>query len=370
MSKTQIKAEPKGYARLIYIGRSRLHRNRANLIQALHVADGFLRIGLPMRMYLPPAKDCNVPGILKECNVSPNIDLRPTQWLHTRFRLWPFFLRFQSELRAAQSVFTPLPQISGILTRLGVRHVLEIHDASRDLITKGLLDQVIQAHRSGTLSHLLPVSSGAKSLLIASGATPERVTVAPNGVELDSYHSIPAFNPTHLANPTLVYLGTLEAKRGLGIFGAAAAAGLGNVTLIGNRAADYAPPPNATVLPFVPHHEVPAWYAKTDIILLPYPKDIATADSMSPMKLFESLAAGRPIIASNLPVLRELLIHEDNALLVEPDDVDGWLAAIRRIKSDPALAVRLAKNARHLAAEFTWEKRAQVIARACGWLPG
>lgn len=353
---------------LIYVGRSRLHRNRANLIQALHVADGFQRIGLPMRVYLPPAEGCNVRQVLAEYRINTDMDIRPTQWLHTRFRLWPFFLRFRQEMRAATSVFTPLPQISSMLTAFGIHHVLEIHDAQRDLVTKGMLHAILSAHARGILTHLLPVSKAAREFLVASGADPTRVVVAPNGVALEDYAELPDFDPDRLTYPRLTYLGTLEDRRGLEIFGAAAAAGLGQVTLVGNRAPTYVPPAGVEVRPFVPHHEVPGWYGRTDIILLPYPREIATADSMSPMKLFEALAAGRPIIASDLPVLRELLVNEDNALLVEPGDVTAWLAAIRRLQSDPNLAVRLAHNARNLASHFTWEQRAENIARACGWL--
>lgn len=353
---------------LIYVGRSRLHRNRANLVQALHVADGFQRIGLPMRVYLPPAEGCDVRQVLADYGVSTDMDIRPTQWLHTRFQLWPFFLRFRQEMKAAKSVFTPLPQISRMLTAFGIHHVLEIHDAQRDLVTKGMLHDILSAHARGILTHLLPVSKAAREFLVAAGADSTRVVVAPNGVALEEYAALPDFDPAGLTRPRLTYLGTLEDKRGLEIFGAAAESGLGQVTLIGNRAPNYVPPPQTEVLPFVPHHEVPGWYGRTDIILLPYPRDIATADSMSPMKLFEALAAGRPIIASDLPVLRELLVNEDNALLVEPGDISAWLAAIRRLQSDPNLAVRLARNARNLASHFTWEQRAENIARACGWL--
>lgn len=353
---------------LIYVGRSRLHRNRANLIQALHVANSFQRIGLPMEIYLPPVEGAvDIPAKLAEFGVSPDLDLRPTYWLHTAFKLWPFFLVRRRQLQGALGVFTPLPQLSLIMAALGIRHVLEVHDAERDLIGKGMLAGILRAHHQGLITRLLPVSNNAASFLVKAGADPARVTAAPNGVQLDAFDHLPPFDPARLAHPRLVYLGTLEAMRGLEVFGAAAAAGLGAVTLIGNRSKDFQPPPEADILPFVAHHEVPGWYGRSDIILLPYPREIATADSMSPMKLFEALAAGRPIIASDLPVLRELLIHEENALLVDPSDTAAWLAAIRRLQSDPPLAQRLAANARALAAQCTWEKRAEMIARACLW---
>jgi glycosyltransferase involved in cell wall biosynthesis len=73
--------------------------------------------------------------------------------------------------------------------------------------------------------------------------------------------------------------------------------------------------------------------------------------------MFEYLAAGRPILASGLPVLQEVL-NGENAILLEPDDVDGWVAALRRVVEDPALAERLASQARRDAQRFSWRRRA------------
>lgn len=354
---------------LIYVGRSRLHRNRANLIQALHVAKGFKHIGLPMRMYLPPAEGVNLRDRLSDFGVDPDLDIRPTQWLHTRYGLWPFFLRRRRELKAALGVFTPLPKISYMLSAVRISHVLEIHDAERDLIKKGFMDYVAKAHREGLIAHLVPVSRAARELLIKGGADPARVTVAPNAVDVHAYTDVPTFDAKNLAHPRFVYLGAIEAGRGLEVFDAIAATGIGTVNLIGTVSAGFRPHENANVRPFVPHHEVPSWYGQSDITLLPYSKSLATADSMSPMKLFEALAAGRPIIASDLPVLREILEHEKTALFVSPDDIGAWLKAILRLQAEPELALRLAEGARALSTKFSWEQRARNIAAACGWQP-
>ena len=68
-----------------------------------------------------------------------------------------------------------------------------------------------------------------------------------------------------------------------------------------------------------------------------FPRDIT-----SPLKLFEYMAAGRPIVASDLPSIREVLRDGVNALLVPPGDPVAMAAAIARLLGDRALAARLA----------------------------
>lgn len=80
------------------------------------------------------------------------------------------------------------------------------------------------------------------------------------------------------------------------------------------------------------------------------------------MKMFEYMAAGKAIVSSDLPVLREVLTHERNALLVPPDDVDAWATAVKRLIDDPELRRRLGETARaDLLAHYTWEARAKKV---------
>ncbi len=81
----------------------------------------------------------------------------------------------------------------------------------------------------------------------------------------------------------------------------------------------------------------------------------------SPLKLFEYLATGRPIVASDLAALREVLRHEDNALLVEPGSPAALAAAVRRVMGDQTLATGLARRAFDDAMYYGWETRAQRI---------
>lgn len=98
-----------------------------------------------------------------------------------------------------------------------------------------------------------------------------------------------------------------------------------------------------------------------DILVLPNVETRISAGYTSPLKLFEYMAAGRPIVASDLPALREVLQDGVNAILVPPGDPDAMAAAINRLIGRPAEAERLAKRARVDAADYTWTRRAERL---------
>jgi glycosyltransferase involved in cell wall biosynthesis len=108
----------------------------------------------------------------------------------------------------------------------------------------------------------------------------------------------------------------------------------------------------------IPPADVAARLREADVVTLPNPASAISTGFTSPLKLFEYMASGRPIVASDLPSLREVLRHEDNALLVEPGNPQALTAGILRIKNDAALGARLAARARDDVREFTWARRA------------
>ena len=87
-------------------------------------------------------------------------------------------------------------------------------------------------------------------------------------------------------------------------------------------------------------------------------KDIA--EVINPMKMFEYMAAGRPILSADLPSIREVLSPE-NAIFCEPGDPASWRAAIETLLQDPARRAGLASAARAAVEKFTWVKRAENI---------
>jgi glycosyltransferase involved in cell wall biosynthesis len=121
------------------------------------------------------------------------------------------------------------------------------------------------------------------------------------------------------------------------------------------------PPKAITMVGFKPHEEIPAYLKAADVLLLPNSqKEEISRISTSPMKLFEYMAAERPIIASDIPSLREM-VSEKSAFLVEPDNASALAEKIKEVLGDPVGAERRAQEARREVEEFTWDKRAEKI---------
>ena len=100
------------------------------------------------------------------------------------------------------------------------------------------------------------------------------------------------------------------------------------------------------------------------ILLAPYQKDTIvpggaiTSDWMSPLKIFEYMSSKRPLISSNLEVLKEVLIHKENCLLVNPENLDDWVLAIKLLQSNSKLKNYIIKNAYNdFKEKFSWNVR-------------
>jgi glycosyltransferase involved in cell wall biosynthesis len=106
---------------------------------------------------------------------------------------------------------------------------------------------------------------------------------------------------------------------------------------------------------------VAAFLQSADVLVLPNPASAISTRFTSPLKLFEYLAAGRAIVASDLPAIREVLHDEVEALLVPPGNADALAAAIRRLLNDRALGSRLARAAADAAPQYSWERRAERL---------
>jgi glycosyltransferase involved in cell wall biosynthesis len=120
-------------------------------------------------------------------------------------------------------------------------------------------------------------------------------------------------------------------------------------------------PSNVRFVPRVPHIEVPLWQAAADILVLPNTAhEEISAHYTSPMKLFEYMTSDRPIIASDLSSIREIL-PDDAGYFFTPDEPVALAEIIRRIIKNPEDASRRATCARRAVEHHTWSERANRI---------
>jgi glycosyltransferase involved in cell wall biosynthesis len=111
----------------------------------------------------------------------------------------------------------------------------------------------------------------------------------------------------------------------------------------------------------VPHPQVASELTRASVVIVPYLRSAMSESHTSPLKAFEAMAAGRPLVVSDLPSSREFLKDGENALLVPPGDPLALAQAIERVLADPCLADRLARSAFGDAPRYSWDARARAL---------
>lgn len=110
----------------------------------------------------------------------------------------------------------------------------------------------------------------------------------------------------------------------------------------------------------MPQRELARYNSAADVLMMPFPDTPHYRSHMSPVKMFEYMASGRPIIASDLPTIREVLSEEDS-FIVQPNDPQGIARAVEVLRSDPVLESKLAEAAGRDVARFSWDVRARNL---------
>jgi len=112
-------------------------------------------------------------------------------------------------------------------------------------------------------------------------------------------------------------------------------------------------------------HLLAIYQRAADVLLMPFPKKAHYAYYMSPLKTFEYMASGVPIIASDLPSMREIL-DETSCTFCAPDNAHNLAEKINFVLSQRESMQQKAIRAREIVATYTWEKRAERILQWIG----
>ncbi len=110
----------------------------------------------------------------------------------------------------------------------------------------------------------------------------------------------------------------------------------------------------------VPPETVPHWLAQMDVAVAPYPQ--SEDFYFSPLKVYEYMAAGLPVIASNIGQIPEVIDHGVNGLLTPPGDVRALEKALEKLWREPSLRYCLGDLAREkILQHHTWERVVEKI---------
>jgi glycosyltransferase involved in cell wall biosynthesis len=105
----------------------------------------------------------------------------------------------------------------------------------------------------------------------------------------------------------------------------------------------------------VPYRKVPEMLAAAEVVLVPFP-DNEVSRAASPLKLFEGMAMGKPVVASRVNGIEEVISNRKNGVLVSPNDIAEWMKAITELLDNRSLARSIGENARRIAKEkYDWE---------------
>lgn len=119
--------------------------------------------------------------------------------------------------------------------------------------------------------------------------------------------------------------------------------------------------PSIIFLGFKQYKDLAENLAVADVLLLPNTgRNEISARFTSPLKLFAYMASGKPIVASDLPSIREIL-NENNAMLIKPDDPKELVIGITKLLRNDYFSDKISKQALRDVKEYTWEKRVEKI---------
>jgi len=217
---------------------------------------------------------------------------------------------------------------------------------------------------------VLAVSSPLADWLRVQVAQPRRVHVVPNGVDLARFRAV----SSEQSRPfTVGFVGSLRPWHGLDTL--ADAFGLLRAKLPEARLRVIGDGPGRTALEqrlaglgaldasdfsgAIRQEEVPTALAGLDVALAPYP-DLEDF-YFSPLKLYEYMAAGCAVIASEIGQVREVIEHEVDGILVPPGDAEAIARWLARLAGSPSLRARLGSNARAKMRGRDWTDVAQRV---------
>lgn len=230
--------------------------------------------------------------------------------------------------------------------------------------------------------HIISVSERLRDYIV--GVVPEaRVTVVPNGVSLENFEGetdVTSWRNKLTGRPdedfVIGFVGSVKPWHGVDLLMETTAQlvktdSTYSMCVVGNGDKDYESQlhtqcnklhlsDNVTFTGAVAFEDVSHVLKSMDVLVAPYP-DLANF-YFSPLKLFEYMAAGKPIIASDIGQITNLLEHEKTALLVPPGNPEAMADAICRLRNDANLSRSLSMNALiEVRSNHTWRRRLDTV---------
>lgn len=365
--------------KIAYIAKSPVPSQAANGVHVVKMAHALAFNGHEVILYTPlynsSAKGDSA-DIYRYYGVSRNFRHKTVPCLR-----FPKLRRFSHDISLATMLVFERPDLvytrdlrSALLAcRLNIPVIYERHDSFSSADENARFQRLLQKK---SLCVVVVISQALKKELCRIFSIEDhRVLVAPDGADIISGETRKALPDADRFRAG--YAGHLYEGRGIDVL-CAVAARLPDIEfhLVGGVAQDVARWKERAVglgnlffHGYVSPADVPGYLISFDVLLAPYQNKVSvhggggdTAQWMSPLKIFEYMAAEKPMIVSNIPVLREVLHDGENCLMCEAEDVGEWIQAVQKLKDDRDCAQRIARQAyQDLSNRYSWNARAKEI---------
>jgi glycosyltransferase involved in cell wall biosynthesis len=367
--------------KIAVITNSRIPSLTANSIQAMKVCQALAQLGHEICLFAPrETEPASWDSLLTHYGL---FTMFPIEWLPSIPTLKRYDFTFYSILAArkfkADMIYSWLLNPAVVALWFGWPVILEVHAEVTGRLGPWLMRRF---WRSSTRKRMLVTTRPLKnSIESVTGLTlpEEAVQIAPNGVDLTQYESLPAAAEARRQlglqeKPTAGFSGHIYPGRGadllfelacrmpdvqfLWVGGTPDEVGYWRDQLASAGAT------NVTMTGFVENSRLPLYQAAADVLLMPYGRSISAssgqdiAEVINPMKMFDYMAAGRAILSADLPVIHEVL-NEGNAVFCEPGDVNSWKRKLGELLSDEPRRRALGAQARKDVGGYTWAARAK-----------
>ena len=334
-----------------------------------HPADGVREIPSIEADFFHAGQDTGSPGMLREAKSFAR-----------NFSAWTPPAREFDLVYERYSLFgvagLALARQRGIPFVLEVNAPLLAEQKTYRILVMEPLARSIEQYLFSNADLIIAVSQGAKDYILRV-ASEARVTVLPNGVDVAPYSRaqrnkgmqeslgggnflvgfVGSMKPWHGVDLLLQAFSELPADEGDRLVFVGEGPMADSIREASDQLGLHS---RVTLTGAIGHEAIPETLMALEVLVAPYP---ATVDFyFSPIKIFEYMASGRPIIASGIGQVAEILEHEKTALLVPPGDTVALTEALLRLKSDPELGACLAQAAKQeVRSAHTWAARFQTI---------
>ena len=387
--------------RLVYVSAARLPTERAHGVQISRMCEAFAALGVEV-LLLHPHREQSLPAmrgvsIFDYYGIAPSFTVRTLRnwdfvswerWIPQRLLVgigflhalcWSLYAAAVARREPADLYFTRDVAVAYWLTRFGLPTAFEAH-----MVPKRAQRYLVALFARRTAFRLLiAVTPFVERSFRDMGVPREKIVVQPNGVDLGLFERLPGREDCRrrlglpAREPIVGYVGRFETmgmEKGIVNLVRSMATGTHRARLVCvggpmDLVPSYEQEAQRMGIPAgrvcfvdqVPHTEVPLWIRACDVVTIPWPWTEFSAHFTSPLKLFEYMAGGTPIVASDLPCLRSILRDGENARLVSAGDPFALSAGIADLLNNPGSAAALAAQAREDVAKRTWTGRAAEV---------